>query len=109
MLDPLLPRNPNNGVDYGSIPTSDEKFLSSENMLKNVKDQCETRGANRTVKNLMIKNTSSLQPTQILVIKKHSVKLLVVLKTLLEKHWERDNMGSSEEPSNLKRVKISMV
>ena len=25
-LDPLLPGNPNNDVDYGSIPTFDEKF-----------------------------------------------------------------------------------
>ena len=26
-----------------------------------------------------------------------------------EKRWERDKMGSSEDPTNLKRVKISMV
>ena len=35
LLDYLLTtRNPNNGVDGGSIPTSHEKFLYSENVLK---------------------------------------------------------------------------
>ena len=33
----------------------------------------------------------------------------VSLEDPLEKYWERDSMGSSEGPTNLKRVKISMV
>ena len=97
MLDPLKPRNPNNGVDGGSIPISNEKFLSSENVLIYILNKMKVKLEVPVVKNLMIENFSSLQPTQIWPVKRHSVKF--VLNAVMK------NIG----PTNLKRVKISMV
>ena len=59
------------------------------------------------VKNLMFENTSSLQPPRNMAFKK--IFFEVSLEDSLEKHWERDNMGSSGDPTNLKRVKISTL